>query len=191
MIPTAETVGANQFLLAMQDDGRLHHSTCDTNIFNSEFGIGNRFEAGVDFDFDEDADTNALFNAKYIVYRNSSETSSLALGVNNVGNHLIASPYAVASQDLKLLRCHTGIIDCDGTPQWLFGIDKDVSSQFNLCADYITGADNATTIGANYQFSDVLGIFIGCMSPNPGSDSRAVRFTTLLTFGGSWLKHEK
>ena len=53
IIPTADTVGANQYDVEVQIDGDKQKYKADTYLLNTEFGFGNRVEVGADVDLHE------------------------------------------------------------------------------------------------------------------------------------------
>jgi hypothetical protein len=53
VIPTADTVGDNQYDIETQIDGNTKLLKSDTYLRNTEWGFGNRFEAGIDVDLNQ------------------------------------------------------------------------------------------------------------------------------------------
>lgn len=171
LIPTTDTVGAKQFGVEFQVDGSIPTPKADTYILNTEVGITDRIEAGVDFDLSTDADPRVLFNGKYVFLKRAGGTQALAIGVCGVGEHVKASPYLVGTQDFGFLRGHVGGIGVDGNTHWFVGADRAMTDHLTLMADYTSGDENFSSLGASYQFTDRLGILAGAQFPNAGGET--------------------
>ncbi|MHB9130117.1 MAG: hypothetical protein ACYDBB_03380 [Armatimonadota bacterium] len=188
LIPTADMVGANNFSLDAQVDGSLPECEVDLKLLNTQFGFGDRFEAGVDFDLSDNADTRALFNAKYLLATYQGGKGALAVGTSNIGNHLTSLPYLVATQDLTALRGHAGVIRIDGRNRWFVGADRALNEQCTLMGDYTHGEENYSSLGLEYCPNDRWSVLAGVQFPNEGG---ATRFSMHLVFGGVYRQAQK
>lgn len=183
IIPTAETVGAGQYGLELQMDGTNPGSDETVRILNTQVGIGERWEAGVDFDLSQEADSRALLNAKYIFAQDGRRGNSFAVGTYNVANRFKHSPYIVATHDHSSFRLHLGAMRIEGNNRWFTGVDFGMGERWTLMADYTSGDENYSSLGFNYQFNPGLGIMGGAMLPNGDGNTL---FTIHFCFGGSY-----
>lgn len=171
LIPTTDTVGANQYSIEFQTDGNIPTPKADTYILNTEVGITDRIEAGVDFDLSQDADPRVFFNGKYVFAKRADGTQAMAIGVCNVGEHLQASPYLVGTQDFGFARGHVGAIGVEGNTRWFVGADRAMTDQLTVMADYTSGDENYSSLGASYQMTERFGILAGAQFPNAGGET--------------------
>ena len=181
IIPTAETVGEGYYGIEPQLDGPLDSLSAETRLLNTEVGIGPRFEGGVDLDLSEDAPTRLLLNAKWLLAEGGERGPAVALGVCNVGRHLVSSPYAVATQELGAgLRGHAGVIGIEGDHHWFAGLDKALESGLLLMADYTEGAGNYSSLGAGLELGGPWSAMAALQFPNTQGDETL--FTVHLVF---------
>lgn len=187
LIPTADVVCDGEYSVDLQVDGVLDGPAVDTYILNTEVGFGDRFEAGLDYDFSADADPRLLVNAKYVLATNSEGTRALATGVYSLATKGKMTPYVVGTGDLGVARLHLGALRSEEKTRWFVGADRDLSAKINLCADYISGDENDASVALNYQFTPSVGLFGGIIVPNSDGDTL---FTLHLVFGGQY-RHPK
>lgn len=185
LIPTTDTVGAKQYGIEFQVDGSIPRPKTDTYILNTEVGIKDRIEAGVDFDLSKDADPRLLFNGKYVFAKRADGAQAMAVGVCAVGAQVKASPYLVGTRDFGFARGHAGVIGVEGQTCWFVGADHAMTEQLTLMADYTSGDENYSSLGASYQVSDHFGILAGAQFPNAGGDTL---FTVHLCLTGLFTK---
>lgn len=185
VIPTTDVVGAGQYSLDLQTDGSLPVPRADFYLLNTEFGIGDRFEAGVDFDLSEDADPRVLFNAKYVLAQNADNTRVLAVGISSLADGVKSVPYVTGMADLRAFRLHLGMLHQEGMDRWFAGVDRELTDKLYACVDYTNGDENYSSVGVNYQFTESTGVFAGALFPNAGGDTE---FTLHLVFCGSYRK---
>ena len=185
IIPTADVVGASQYSLDLQSDGSLPVPRADLYLLNTEIGIGDRFETGIDFDLSEDADPRVLFNAKYVLARDAGCTRALAVGISNLAEGVKSVPYVAGTAGLQAFRLHLGMLHQEGQDRWFAGVDRDLTEKVNLCVDYTNGDENYSSVGVGYQFTESTGISAGVLFPNGGGDTE---FTLHLVIGGSYRK---
>lgn len=184
IIPTAETVGAGNYGLELQMDGANLDSDETVRILNTQVGIGERCEAGVDFDLSKEADSRALINAKYIFAVDGRSNTSFALGTFNVASRFKHSPYIVATHDRSAYRLHFGGMRTEGNNRWFTGADFGMGERWTVMSDYTSGDENYSSLGFNYQFNEGFGIMGGAMFPNSDGDTL---FTMHFCFGGAML----
>lgn len=181
IIPTTDTVGAGQYGVEFQTDGDFPTPEPDTYILNTQFGVTDRFEAGVDFDFSDGGNPELLFNAKYVFLK--SKNVSAAVGVCNAGEHSSANPYAVLTRDYGFGRLHAGALRSDDKTFWFAGADTPITDKLTLMADYTSGDENYSSAGLGYQFNDHCGLLAGAQFPNAGGDTL---YTVHLCFTGAF-----
>lgn len=180
VIPTADKVPAGHYYLELQTDGAPPTPQANTLFFNTEVGVNDRIEAGVDFDLHNDSGQFALLDAKYVFARASGGRLAAAAGIANVGNNSFSSLYAVVSRDLGLVRGHLGMIGSGGA-QWFTGADSAVSDKVTLMADYTSGGENFASLGVSYQFDAHFSLLAGALFPNDGGSAL---FTMQLGYAG-------
>lgn len=180
IIPTAETVGADQYSLEYQYDGVIQGEEEDVNLFNTQIGIGDRFEAGIDFDLSKDADPVMLGNAKYLLYEKPD--AAIGAGVLNIGKNIKSSPYIVGTKDLGVFRLHLGGMRIEGENEWFVGADR-TFGKLTLMADYTSGEGNFSSAGISYQANDRFAVMAGGVFTNESNNNC---FTLHLVYGASY-----
>lgn len=183
VIPTAETVGAGQYGLEAQMDGSSLGSGSTARILNTELGIGERWEAGVDFDLSKESDSRALLNCKCVFAQDQRYNTSFCVGTCNVARRFKQSPYLVATHDCSAFRVHLGEMHLEGNNCWFTGVDCGMGEHLTLMADYTSGDENCSSLGFNYQLNKDFGILGGVMFPNGDGDTL---FTLHFCLGGSY-----
>jgi len=186
VIPTADTVGANQYDIELQADGTTDKLKADTYILNTQFGLGKRLELGVDVDLHEKTDDRFLFNGKYILAKSTDGKHAIAAGVCNFSPtaDIDSPPYLVATLDFGALRGTLGATYLNTQTQAIVGIDKTVNPRLTLMADYTTGKDNYTSVAFYYHFVDRVGVMAGVELPNSSENDK--RISVHLVFNGPY-----
>ena len=182
VIPTADVIGNKQFTIEPQIDGTTSKFQTDTYLLNTEFGLSDQFEIGVDFDLSEESDQRLLLNAKYALGPFGKTPWRFAFGITNTGANVDTNPYIVATGELEHFRLHFGVIHIESNERWFVGADKEVGNALTVMADYTSGNDNYSSIGLSYEFNSSLCLFTGVMFPNSEGDTR---FTLHLVYTGS------
>lgn len=166
-IPTAETVGDRRWGFEAQLDGNRNGS--DVLLLNTEFGLGDHFEAGVDLEDSREGGTRLLLNGKWVF--SFGEERALAVGFSNIGHHRTATPYVVGLQEFGLFRGHLGVLQGDA-PRFFLGADRALTERVTLMADHTQGPENFSSVGANVQFSEWAGLLTGLQFSNRGDEAR-------------------
>lgn len=185
IIPTADTIGNQQYGLEFQMDGSLPDRKADTYFFNTEVGINEQVEVGIDYDLSSDAEPRFVFNGKYQFFKNGDGSQTAAVGICNVADKLKTMPYLVGTKEFSAFRGHLGAMLIDGKTCLFVGADREMNDRLTLMADYTNGKDNYYSLGANYQFTNSLSLMAGAMFPNTSGDTL---FTLHLCYGGSYTK---
>lgn len=183
LIPTAETVGDGVLSIEEQVDTSASPVRTQSHIFNTQYGIGERFEAGVDFDLSDDVDSRALANAKYVLAPHNGKTLALAAGVYNIDTDFRSIPYLTCCAHNRVADFHFGAMRTDGNNRWFAGIHRPLFGPVCLMADHISGDENFSAIGIECELSDRLGLLIGKQFPN-GSGDPTLTFHLIVTLGG-------
>ena len=172
VIPTADMVPEKTYSIEYQTDGTIPHYAADTYLINTEAGITDRFEAGVDYDLDKEADTRVLFNGKFLLRAADEKLPAVAVGGCEIGDKLNGKFYLVATQSFDLARGHVGVQRVDSTNSWFVGADKAIDDKLSVTADYTSGDDNSSSLGASYKLTDTTSVMAGTIFPNAGGDAR-------------------
>jgi len=181
IIPTAETLGEGYYGIEPELDGRLGSRTVETRLLNTEIGIGRRFEAGVDFDLSKDAPTGLLLNAKWLVAEGGERKPAVALGICNVGRHVVSSPYVVGTQQLGArLRGHAGVIGVEGDSHPFVGLDSEIAPGVVAMADYTEGSDSFSSLGVGWEMGGPWSAMAALQLPNTRGEETL--FTVHLVF---------
>ena len=183
VIPTAETIGPGQYEVELEHDQAVA-DLGTAQLLNTVVGIGDRFEWGLDYDIGGDGATMVLGSAKYVLASGNQGRSAASSGSSNAGAHIKPSPFVVALQDFGLCRAHLGTMRIEAKSRWLGGLDTALGDRWTFAADYTSGTENFSSVGANCEFSDRLSVLVGVLFPNSGGGSV---FTVHLTFGGTYL----
>jgi hypothetical protein len=182
LMPTADVVGRNQYSIEYQTDGSLPDERADTFLVNTEVGLGDRAEIGVDFDRSSGATPSHFFNGKYVLISDSRQRS-VAVGVDGVGRHLRPSPYALGSLGISGGRIHLGLVGVERVGRLMAGYDRPLSARMTVMADYTAGSGNASSVGFNYKVSNVFSVMAGVCRPNNGDDAE---FSVHFVMAGPW-----
>lgn len=172
LIPTTDVTPAYTWAIDLQGQGYSGAFRTDALIVNTEIGIKDRAELGVDFDVTSDAHSNrrALLNAKVVLYRNAARGLAAAVGLTNYQTRFAPTAFVVGSKELGLLRFHAGIQYDRDAHLWnaFMGLDRSFESGWSLMADYTGGEANFASVGIGWQPTERLGLLAGVQWPNGG-----------------------
>jgi len=189
IVPTADVAGPLVWVLDIQWQGYPRAFKTDQLIVNTEWGIGERFEMGLDVDATRGAvEHRALFNAKYVFFKNRSKGLAMALGVQNVNQAFQSYPYVVATKDWGILRTHAGIQHEEGNRHhWFLGVDRTIGEHWQLMADHTAGSGNFSTMGVGWSGGSWQ-VIVGGQWPNAGGQTIVVVHVVLT---GNFKIHPK
>jgi len=176
LIPTTDTTGAYIWAVDAQWQGYSSVLKTDQLVFNTEFGIGDRFEVGIDVDATSDASNRrVLLNAKYVFLRSDRFTFSMAAGTQHGSPGFKPSPYVVATKDWGVLRTHMGVQRnfTENITQWFFGVDRTFDERWQIMADYVTGTGSFASAGVGWTRGRWQ-VVLGAQWPNDGGPGIAV-----------------
>lgn len=182
IIPTADLVAPGQCAAGVELDGTFAGHGDERWALNVEFGVSSRLEAGLDLYLTADPDSRVILDAKYLVTPDAERAPAVAVGICNVGTHLKAVPYLVASHDFGPMRGHAGVASMQGAGRWFVGVDRPLSERLWVQGDYTNGSENAASIAGYYQLTEQFGITAGAVVPNDGDGD--IEFSLCLTFTG-------
>ena len=182
LIPSADVVPARNWSVEFQVDGTLRGGSLDTYILNTEFGLWNRFEAGVDFDLSEGAEDRVLLNAKVVLAAAKDGKWALAAGFGESGEvRFKADPYLVFVRDLGAVRLHGGALRTGGAVRGFCGLDGPIGERFWWMVDHTVGRENESSAGGYWQMHPQVGLLAAAIFPNAGGPAR---FTVHLVLSG-------
>jgi hypothetical protein len=170
IIPTTDVAGAYTWTIDVQWQGLSHALKTDQLILNTEIGIGDRFEAGIDVDASSnEVDRRALFNAKCVLLKNDRLRFAVAGGVQNVTSTFTPHPYLVASKEWRALRVHFGVQrEAEGKGNHaFFGVDRCFGEHWQVMADHTAGPENYSSAGIGWS-AGPWQIVLGGQWPNEG-----------------------
>jgi hypothetical protein len=170
LIPTAEALGPGHVCMDQQLDGPFPvGSGVDVSLLNTQMGVGNRAEVGVDFDFTKGAEAGALFNGK-LVLRPGGGGWSVAVGVHGIGEGLSPTTYAVAGHDWReRLQVHAGAQRTPGGEvQGFAGVVYELGERIQLWLEHVAGEENASAVSLACELTEHWGISFGWQGPNDG-----------------------
>lgn len=171
VIPTADTIGKGQYGIELQVDGVLPSQSSETRVINTEYGISDKMEIGVDFDQSKGVEASKLINAKFVIAKLYGANTSIAAGICNLADQSKSNPYLVATKELSACRVHFGAIHMDGKGRMFAGVDRAINDKITLMADYTNGLDNYSSFGLSYQFNSSKSLLAGVEFPNVSGDS--------------------
>lgn len=183
VIPTTDTSGDGNFVIDLHWEGWGDGLKEKHTIINTEFGITDRFEFGVDFNLKvRETGSTPLFNAKYLLVDREDWGFRLAGGIYNLNQEGEMIPYLIATKDFKYFRVHGGLQrEYDGKTHCIIGLDKITGNGWQFCVDKISGDDNYLSCGIGWA-NDLVGFMGGCQWPNGGGKPELV-FHVIITLG--------
>ncbi len=179
-IPTTDIVPQNSWIANLQNGntgfGVPAFYSAPMLVKQTEFALNGRVEAGVDASYDASRNAESFqFNIKDTLQNENEFRPNAAMGIMNIGNHLIPSYYITLSKTLnydqqqrerykahhrrnrKLLgrRVHAGMmLNFRGALTPFVGADLQMSDSAVFQTDWISGAGNALTAGVAYVLPD-------------------------------------
>jgi hypothetical protein len=176
LIPTTDVAGAYVWVLDIQWQGYSNAMRTDHLVFNTEAGVGDRLELGIDVDASSESNGRRVrFNAKYVVVRSQRCRFALAIGTQNMDQSFTPHPYIVATEDWGPFRTHAGLQRESVTHRtnWFVGLDRTFEDSWQVMADYTSGQENYASAGAGFMGKSWQ-VFVGAQWPNAGGPPVAV-----------------
>lgn len=182
IIPTADILPKYEYVVQPELDGAISSFENDTRLINTQYGIADRFEAGIDFDFSPGASSRFVLNAKYMPLKSEKIGLAGAAGIYNCASGTGTCPYVVITKAFQPLRFHSGVMDVNNSLRWFAGVDHYINDRYTLMAEFTSGDDNFTGLGVTYKVNNNSSVLIGALFPNAGGDlqySLQIDFTGL------------
>lgn len=176
LIPTTDVTGNLQWSLDLQWQGYSRVLKTDQFVINTEVGLGDRFEAGVDVDASPgQVGRRVLLNGKYVFLKSERFGFSSALGVQNLDSRFSPQPYVVCTKSWGTFRAHLGVLrESDGMGHHgFFGADWTVAERWQFMADHTAGPGNFSSAGVAWV-GQGWQILAGAQWPNGGGRPLAV-----------------
>lgn len=177
-VPTADLVPLHQFTFSLQN-GNTSVEASPTLIqqprplFQFQFGLSPALEGGVDvLPAHPPRDYRPQFNLKWRMLTEDYSRPALGIGAAQVGAGFQPAYYLVASRTLNYRqiqyqifrahhrniklrgrRVHAGLTHSQGHTFPMLGTDWELSDQFVLYSDWISGAENAVSLGGVFVIS--------------------------------------
>ncbi len=165
-IPSGDVLPPGLIAADYQLNGARVLNSADTfAILGLRFGLTNRLTIGADFLTTGTAAGSPNISLSII----QNGFYSAAIGYENVGVRSFGEqPYAAASLNIRPVRLHIGWTRGDSDSA-MFGLEYATHNNLVLQVDTITGNDNFTTVGIQWNMSDSAALAIGEMVPNERS----------------------
>ena len=182
IIPTADVTGPYTWALDLQWQGSSGAFKTDQLVINTELGLGERFEVGLDIDATSGSvDRRVLFNAKYLFVKSDRHGFAVAVGIQNMTQQFTPFPYVVATKDWGVFRTHLGIQRerDDNRNNWFVGVDRTFQQKWQVMADYTAGEQNCSSAGIGW-IGDRWQVFLGAQWPNAGGGPLVVLHMNLM-----------
>lgn len=181
LIPTTDVAGAYTWVLDNQWQGYSQALRTEQLVFNTELGIGERFEIGLDLNATSGTtDRRLLLNAKWVFFSSDRFRLKIAAGVQNMDERFMPHPFLVATKDWGVLRTHLGMQrESDGSAtNWFVGVDRILEDTWQFMADYTSGQSNYASAGAGWM-GRRWQVFLGAQWPNAGGSPVVVLHVVL------------
>jgi hypothetical protein len=192
IIPTADLLPAGHVCVDYQVYAPTQLGAgADAAFLNTQTGVGDRAEVGLDFDFTRDAATGALANIK-LSLRPVDSGLGLAAGLYNAGENLRPFTYLAATRPIgERLRLHLGAQRTpDGESQGFGGVEYGLTGRVWLWGEYLAGDENASALTLYYQCSEHWGIALGLQYPNDEEADATIVFDIGCARPAEWLLKE-
>jgi hypothetical protein len=186
IIPTSDIVPRGEFAVTSQVDGSMAVSTVDTYLLNTQVGITNNLEAGLDYDFSRTAERRALLNAKYRFWESSRADTALAFGVCSLDHHFEANPYLVGTHDFGMWRLHAGVLGDGDALHPFAGVESPERDGMQLVAEVTEGPESYSAVGLNFTITPQLSLLPAMLLKTDGNGDAC--FSVQVTYTGTLWK---
>ncbi len=188
-IPTAESLLPGEYEFEIELDRALPGLVNEETLLDSQIGFRSASEAGLDLAFGGDSGLRILPNYKYVISPIGKTSPGLAAGFGPVDTDLSSSPYLTAGRNLGPFRGHAGVFHVGDTVQWFAGVDRALSDDVVLMGDYVSGDENASSVGVSVELAAGYGILVGVLLPNAAGEDTV--FTLQIGYGGRLGRHKQ
>jgi hypothetical protein len=163
--------------------------------YTTQYGIGNVFEVGADYQAAPADQRTFLGNIKYLFAHRPGRLPDMACGLTNIATGQKAVPYAVATTQPRATGLSVGLIRPSGGGAYygLGGVSYNVTPTLQLVADEIGGRSSYGTLGVITSLTKTITLNLAYARPNAARSSgdanpRGFVFNLAYTFhlkGGS------
>lgn len=148
------------------------------NSFN--VGLFDRIELGYDNDFEG----NTVFHGKVLAWEDEEKDAAVSFGWMNAEEDLEhAQPYLVVRKGFKNApRIHVGAVRDD---RWrmIYGLDYELNEDWVLAADYVSGPNSYTWLGATYAIASVPGLSLSATFGLPSVRDDGYQWAGYVNYG--------
>jgi hypothetical protein len=170
-IPSAQTVGPRTLLVEFDSSGSTKPLTTDcTTGFLSQYGIGSRFEVGVDRYEGSDWGTT-VWNGKMLLFEEGRVMPAVAFGMMDISRDSKPTAYTVLTKSFGPARLHAGWIRASYSRGMMVGADVDLTPSLWLGADYLPGEENYIQFGVGHLVGSASWITLTYARPNESAYS--------------------
>lgn len=142
-----------------------------TTTYTAQYGLGNVFEFGADYQAALPEQRTLLGDVKYLVAHHPGRLPDIAFGMVNVATGQRAVPYAVATTQPSALGVSLGVIRPSGSGyEGMGGLAYSVTPTVRIAADEIGGAQNYGTLGVIAGLTKTLTLNVAYARPNGAGD---------------------
>ena len=185
LIPTADTIGAKEYQLQLEIDGSTSPAATQYWFLDTEAGLGEKWELGVDINLAMSPRPRVLADFKYAFASVDPGRVGGAVGIDTWDERLLSGPYVLGTADLGPIRFTTGGTYLYGAGRLMAGIDTGFRHRLTWMADYVSGAGFFSSVGVNYSAGRDVQVQAGLVFPNNGGGAL---FTVQLAWGGKFAE---
>jgi hypothetical protein len=169
-IPIAKVFGKGVADLSFSMS-RLGRSAVD---YETQYGLTNEFEIGLDYQAQPTDDRAVLANAKYLLLHRPGRLPDVAVGVVDIASNQRAQPYLVATTQPGAIGFSLGVTRPNpGGYVGMGGFAYNINADTQLVADYISGSDNYSTYGIVREIGEGISVNVAYARPNTPGDVEA------------------
>jgi len=157
VIPTADVLAPATGSLEFEAVGRqvAFGGDCDRAVL-FEIGLSQGIEAGIDTSIS--SSEGPWLNAKWLVRDETALLPAVAVGLQNVGEDVVAEPYLVLAKDVGKVRVHIGGVRTGHRIYGMLGAEVPAGPQLTACADYVSGHAGTASVGLSWEISDTVSV---------------------------------
>ena len=140
-----------------------------TTTYTAQYGVGNVFEFGVDYQAAPPQQKTLLGNVKYLLAHRPGRLPDVSLGMTNVATGQKAVPYAVATTQPSATGLSLGVIRPGGSGyEGMAGVSYNVTPTIEFVGDLIGGRQNYGTLGVIASLTKTVTLNVAYAGPNDG-----------------------
>lgn len=141
-----------------------------TTTYTTQYGVGNVFEFGVDYQAAPPEQRTFLGNIKYLLAHRPGRLPDIAAGMTNIATGQKSVPYVVATTQPSATGISLGIIRPNGSGyEGMAGLSYNVTPTMEVVADEIGGSASYGTLGVIASLTKTISLNIAYAQPNAAS----------------------